>query len=222
MNQVPGFKGVPVSGISGGTGNSIGRLLVNSPASIFFPSQQVYNASGKPIEGLYEDINRDGKVDNDDRYLYKKPAADFLVGFSTQVSIKKFSLGVTGHGMIGNYMYNNYNSNNGVLRAIKNPINFIGNAGVNYTETGFANNQYLSDYYIENASFLRFDNINLGYNFGNALGSKTFLRVNASIQNVGFISKYKGLDPENSSDQGVDNNIYPRPRIISVGFNLDF
>ena len=220
--QDPNFKGIDVSGIGGGTGNTIGKFTVGYSPYAFNVFQQIYDQNGKPIEGLYEDINRDGKVDNDDRYLYKKPAADFLVGFSTQVSIKKFSLGVTGHGMIGNYMYNNYNSNNGVLRAIKNPINFIGNAGVNYTETGFANNQYLSDYYIENASFLRFDNINLGYNFGNALGSKTFLRVNASIQNVGFISKYKGLDPENSSDQGVDNNIYPRPRIISVGFNLDF
>ncbi len=220
--QDPNFKGIDVSGIGGGTGNTIGKFTVGYSPYAFNVFQQIYDQNGKPIEGLYEDINRDGKVDNDDRYLYKKPAADFLVGFSTQVSIKKFSLGVTGHGMIGNYLYNNYNSNNGVLRAIKNPINFIGNAGVNYTETGFANNQYLSDYYIENASFLRFDNINLGYNFGNALGSKTFLRVNASIQNVGFISKYKGLDPENSSDQGVDNNIYPRPRIISVGFNLDF
>lgn len=220
--QDPNFKGIDVSGISGGTGNTIGKFAVGNFPYVYNVYKQIYDQNGKPIEGLYEDINRDGKVDNDDRYLYKKPAPDFLVGFSTQVSIKKFFVGITGHGMIGNYLYNNFNSNNGVLRSIKNPINFIANAGVNYLETNFSNNQYLSDYYIENASFLRFDNINLGYNFGNALGSKTILRVNASIQNVGFITNYKGLDPENASDQGVDNNIYPRPRIYSLGFNLDF
>lgn len=216
------FKGIDVSGISGGTGNNIGKLTVGYAPYVFNVFQQIYDQNGKPIEGLYEDINRDGKVDDADRYLYKKPAPDFLVGFSTQVSIKKFIVGITGHGMFGNYMYNNFNSNNAVLRAIKNPINFVANAGVNYLETGFKNNNYLSDYYIENASFLRFDNINLGYNFGNAISKKTNLRVNGSIQNVGVITKYKGLDPENASDQGIDNNIYPRPRIYSVGFNLDF
>ena len=220
--QDPSFKGIDVSGISGGTGNNIGKLTVGYAPYVFNAYQQIYDQNGKPIEGLYEDINRDGKVDDADRYLYKKPAPDFLVGFSTQVSIKKFSVGITGHGMFGNYMYNNFNSNNGVLRAIKNPINFVANAGVNYLETEFKNNNYLSDYYIENASFLRFDNINLGYNFGNAISKQTNLRVNASVQNVGLITKYKGLDPENASDQGIDNNIYPRPRIYSVGFNLDF
>ncbi|HPH24830.1 MAG TPA: SusC/RagA family protein, partial [Chitinophagaceae bacterium] len=111
---------------------------------------------------------------------------------------------------------------NGVLRAIKNPINFIGNASRNYLETGFKNNQFLSDYYIENASFFRLDNINIGYNAGKILKDKATLRIAASIQNVFVITKYKGLDPENSSDTGVDNNIYPRPRIFSLGFNFDF
>ena len=126
------------------------------------------------------------------------------------------------HGMIGNYLYNNYNSNNGVLNAIKNPLNFIGNASTNYLEYKFNNNRYLSDYYIENASFIRLDNINIGYNFGKVLNNKTSLRLSASAQNVFIITKYSGLDPENSSAQGTDNRIYPRPRIISLGANLDF
>ena len=220
--QDPSFKGIDVSGISGGTGNNIGKFLVGYAPYTFLVYKQIYDKNGNPIEGLYEDINRDGKVDDKDRYLYKKPAPDFLVGFSTQFRYKKLTLGITGHGMMGNYMYNNFNANTGVLRQIKNPLTFIGNAGVNYMETKFVNNQYLSDYYIENASFLRFDNINIGYNFGKALSSGTNLRVNASMQNVGIITKYKGLDPENSSSTGVDNNIYPRPRIYSLGFNLDF
>lgn len=220
--QDPNFKGIETSGISGGTGNNIGRFNVGYSPYAYFVFKQVYDASGKPIEGLYEDINRDGVIDQSDRYYYKKPGADVFFGINTQVTYKKFSLGITGHGALGQYLYNNFNSNNGVLRAIKNPINFIGNASVNYLETGFTNNQYLSDYYIENASFFRLDNINLGYNVGKILKNKASLRIAASIQNVFVITKYKGLDPENSSDTGVDNNIYPRPRTFSLGFNLDF
>ncbi|HNA00561.1 MAG TPA: SusC/RagA family protein, partial [Ferruginibacter sp.] len=135
---------------------------------------------------------------------------------------KNFTLGITGHASIGGYLYNNFSSNNGVLRTIKNPINFIGNASTNYLESGFSNNQYLSDYYIENASFFRLDNINLGYNAGKILNNKASLRIAASVQNVFVITKYKGLDPESSNDSGVDNNIYPRPMTFSLGFNLDF
>lgn len=221
-NPDPSFLGFEVSGIGGGTGNRIGLHTVGYSPYTYWVYQQVYDADGNPIEGLYEDINRDGIINNDDRYLYKKPAADVLVGLNSQVTYKKFTFGISGHGSFGNYLYNNYFSNSGVLRAIKNPINFIGNVSTNYLDTRFVNNQYLSDYYIENASFFRLDNINLGYNFGGLLSSKTALRVNASIQNVFVITKYKGLDPENAGDGGVDNNIYPRPRIYSLGLNLDF
>lgn len=219
----PNFKGVDVSGISGGTGNNIGKFSVGYAPYSFYVYKQIYESgTNKPIEGLYEDINRDGVVDASDRYLYKKPAPDFLLGLNTQVSYKKFSLGLAGHGSFGNYLYNNFNSNHAVLRAIKNPLNFISNAGVNYRESGFANNQFISDYYIENASFFRLDNINLGYNFGKVWRNKANLRLSASVQNVLVITKYKGLDPENANDTGVDNNIYPRPRVFSFGANLDF
>ena len=220
--QDPNFKGIDVGGIGGGTGNNIGKFNVGYAPYTYFVYKQIYDQSGKPIEGLYEDINRDGKIDDADRYYYKKPAADFLFGINTQVFYKKFSLGLAAHGMAGNYLYNNYNSNSGVLRAIKNPINFIGNASSNYLETKFSNNQYLSDYYIENASFLRLDNINIGYNAGKVFRNKASLRISASVQNVAVITKYSGLDPENSSDSGVDGNIYPRPRVYSLGLNFDF
>jgi len=213
----------PVSGISGGTGNQIGVNAVGYAPGTYAAYKQIYDAAtGKPIEGLYDDLNRDGVIDSKDIYYYKKPAPDVLLGMSTQFTYKKWLLGLAAHGSFGNYLYNNYNSNSSVLRSIKNPINFIGNASVNYLETGFVNNQYLSDYYIENASFLRLDNINIGYNAGKVFNKKATLRVTGSVQNVVVVTKYSGLDPENSSQSGVDNNIYPRPRVFSLGFNLDF
>jgi iron complex outermembrane receptor protein len=222
--QDPNFKGIDVSGIAGGTGNTIGKFTVGYAPYTYFVYKQVYDAeSGRPIEGLYEDINRDGRLDDNDRYLYKKPAPDVMLGINTQVTFDRWSIGLAGHGLFGNYLYNNFNSNNGVLRAIKNPINFIGNASRDYySNTQFDNNQYLSDYYIENASFFRLDNINLGFNAGKVLGAGTNLRVSANAQNVFVITKYRGLDPENASDTGVDNNIYPRPRVFTLGLNLDF
>ena len=221
-NPDPNFKGELTSGIGGGTGNTIGIHAVGNSPYTFYTYKQIYDKAGKPIEGLYEDINRDGQINGDDRYLYKKPAPDVLLGFNTQVTYKQFNAGIAAHGAFGNYLYNNYFSGSAVIRSIKNPINFIGNASANYLETGFNNNQYISDYYIENASFFRIDNINFGYNVGKILKNKASLRVSASIQNVAVITKYKGLDPENAGDGGVDGNIYPRPRIFSLGLNLDF
>jgi len=220
--QDKNFQGIDVSGISGGTGNNIGKFALGYAPYVYNVFKQVYDANGKAIEGMYEDLNRDGRIDDADRYLYKKPAADFMFGLNTSVTYKKFSLGITGHGMLGNYLYNNFNSSNSVLRTIKNPIQFIGNASSNYLTTQFSNNQYLSDYYIENASFFRLDNINFGYNFGSVLKNKAQLRLTANIQNVFVITKYSGADPENASSTGVDNNIYPRPTIYSIGANLDF
>ena len=218
----PAFQGINVSGIAGGTGNNIGKFAVGYAPFTYFVYKQVYDNAGKPIEGLYEDLNRDGVVDDEDRYYYAKPAPDVLLGIATNVLIGRFSVGLAGHGSFGNYVYNNHFSETGVSRNINNPLNFIGNASTNYLETGFVNNRYLSDYYIENGSFFRLDNINLGYNFGRIANNRAELRLNASVQNVFLITKYKGLDPEIANDTGVNNNIYPRPRVFSFGLNLDF
>jgi TonB-dependent starch-binding outer membrane protein SusC len=117
-------------------------------------------------------------------------------------------------------LYNNFNSNNGSLTSIQNSLGFIGNASTNYLDTKFNKPQYTSNYYIENASFFRLDNINVGYNFGKIFKSNYTLSINGSIQNVLVVTKYSGADPENTG--GVDNNIYPRPRIYSVGANINF
>ena len=146
-----------------------------------------------------------------------------MFGFNTQLSYKKWSMGMSGHANLGNYLYNNFNSNGGTMRALKNPLIFIDNVPTNYLQTKFNNMQYLSDYYIENASFFRLDNVNLGYNVGKIFRDRTSdLRITANIQNVFVITKYSGLDPENASSTGVDQVIYPRPMTFSIGFNLDF
>ena len=218
----PNFKGIDVSNISGGTGNRIGKFAVGEAPYSYFVYQQVYDRDGKPLEGVYEDRNRDGKIDDLDRYLYKKPAPDVLAGVSTQLTYREWSFGLSGHGSAGNYLYNNFNSNAGSMRNIKDPLSNIRNVSRDFLNTRFSNNQYLSDYYLENASFFRLDNINIGYNFGRVFKDKAALRVQANVQNVFVITKYSGLDPENSRDDGVDNVIYPRPRVFAVGFNLDF
>jgi len=222
----PNFKGIDVSPVGGGLSNYIGKYAVGYTPNVFFVFKQIYDkASGAPIDGLFEDINRDGQITDADRYFYKKPSPDVLLGVNSQVSYKKWSLGVAGHGSFGNYLYNQFSSNNGVLRALKNPLNFINNGSRSYLTTKFTGsniNEYLSDYYIENASFFRLDNINLGYNAGKVFKGKASLRVSGSIQNVFVITKYKGLDPEISADGGVTYTIYPRPRIFTLGFSLDF
>jgi iron complex outermembrane receptor protein len=222
-NPDPTFKGIDVSKISGGTGNQIGKFTVGYAPYTFLVYKQVYDQkTGKPIEGLYADLNRDGQVNDADRYYYKKPAPDVIGGVSTQVSYMKWTIGLAGHVSFGNYLYNNYNSNNGIFRAIQNPLHYIQNASVDYLNTNFQNNQYLSDYYVENASFFRLDNINLGYNAGKVFHDAATLVITGNIQNVFVLSKYSGLDPENASNEGIDNNIYPRPRIYSIGLNLSF
>jgi TonB-dependent starch-binding outer membrane protein SusC len=224
--QDANFQGLDVSAIGGGLTNYLGKHKVGYSPYTFYVYKQVYDkTTGRPIENLFEDLNRDGQITSADRYLYKKPAADVLFGLNTQVSYKKWNIGLAAHGALGNYLYNQLNSNNGVLRALKNPINFIQNGVPDYYNTGFSGtttNEYLSDYYIENASFFRLDNINIGYNFGKVLKNKASLRLNGSVQNVFTITNYSGLDPENANSSGTDYTIYPRPRIISIGASLDF
>lgn len=222
----PNFKGIDVSAVGGGLTNYIGKYAVGYAPYVFNVYKQAYDPkTNKPIDGLFEDRNRDGQINDADRYFYKKPAPDVLLGINTQVSYKQWSVGLSAHGSFGNYMYNQFNSNNGVLRAIKNPLTFIQNGASNYLQTQFTGNntnEYLSDYYIENASFVRLDNINVGYNAGKILRRKASLRVTANVQNVFTITKYKGLDPENANDSGLEYTIYYRPRVYTLGASIDF
>lgn len=219
VNEDPNFTGVEVGGISGGTGNTIQRHIVGERPNSFYVFKQIYDANNKPIEGLYEDLNRDGIINEKDLYIYQSPEARYFLGITSSVSVGKFNAGFVMRGSIGNYMYDNMNSNMGVYRQIVNPLGFIANGSKDYLNTGFFNNQYFSDYYMKNASFLRMDNINFGYDAGE-IAKNVRLRITANVQNAFIITSYKGLDPEISG--GIDNTIYPRPRTYVLGLNLDF
>ncbi|MCW3082209.1 SusC/RagA family TonB-linked outer membrane protein [Segetibacter sp.] len=219
LNPDPAFRGNRVGGISGGTGNTIQIQSVGYHPSTFYVLQQVYDVNGQPIEGLYEDQNRDGLVNDNDLVRYKQADPRFLLGMTNNFTYNKWSLGMVLRGSLDNYNYSNVYSNLGVARGVFNPLGFLNNASVNFLETNFTNNQYFSDYYIQNASFVRMDNINLGYDAGQVFKGAR-LRISANVQNAFVITKYKGIDPEING--GIDNQFYPRPRTYVLGLNLDF
>ena len=219
----PTYPGVQTGGIAGGIGGGFAQVhAIGYSRNTFNLYKQVYNASGKPMEGYFEDKNRDGIINQDDLYKGKTAIPNVFMGFSTSAGYKKWSAGFVLRASFNNYVYNNNYSQAGILNQIAGNA-VLYNASVSYLSTGFEGNsqQLLSDYYIQNASFLRMDNFNLGYNLGRIFrNSKANLRLNASVQNAFIITKYNGLDPEVSN--GIDNTLYPRPRIIALGLNLDF
>lgn len=219
----PNFPGNLVGGIAGGVGSTIQVHSVGYPKSSFYVYQQIYGKDGKPIEDLFEDRDRDGQVNVDDLYRYKSPDPDVFLGAYSNVNWKNWSAGFSLRASFGNYLYNNRFSNTGVQRNIIDPLGYLANGTRNVLETDFTGNgdrYFLSDYYVENASFLRMDNINIGYNAGSIIRKNTNLRIGANVQNVFIITKYNGLDPEVYG--GIDNNFYPRPRIFVLSLNLNF
>ncbi|QNK62351.1 SusC/RagA family TonB-linked outer membrane protein [Pedobacter sp. PAMC26386] len=222
LNPSPDFKiGTADGNIAGATATTLKWNSPNYAPGSFYVYKQVYNAQGAPIEGVYADLNNDGVVNDQDRYFYKNPAPKYILGFTTSFNYKKLTLSTVLRANIGNYIYDNVSSNFGVNRNLLSPSGLINNASTTFYDTNFSNNQYLSDYYIHNASFLKMDNAGLAYNFGRlSPNSKANLRITANVQNVFVISKYKGVDPESST--GIDYNLYPRPRTYSLGLNLGF
>ena len=214
------FEGNRVGGISGGTGNTVQIHSVGYNRAAFYLYQQVYDEAGKPIEGAYVDQNGDGTINQKDLKRQNGPDPKLLLGLSSSVNWRKWNAGFVMRASVDNYMYNNVFSSTGAYREILNPGKFLSNGSANVLESNFHNNQYLSDYYLENASFLRMDNINVGYNFGKVFNNKVGLRLNANVQNVFVVTEYRGLDPEING--GIDNNFYPRPRTFTVGASLDF
>jgi iron complex outermembrane receptor protein len=219
----PNFPGNQAGNISGGTGNKIQINSVGYNRLAFYVYQQVYDESGKPVEDVFVDQNKDGTINEKDLYRYKGPDPDLFFGINTNVLYKKWNAGFVMRGSIGNYMYNNIASSSGTSRNIFNPLNYLNNGSVDVLESGFVgggSKYFLSDYYVQNASFLKLDNLYAGYNLGPVFNKKANLRLNANVQNVFVITKYKGIDPEISG--GIDNNFYPRPRTFVIGINLDF
>ncbi|WP_129716022.1 SusC/RagA family TonB-linked outer membrane protein [Pedobacter sp. SYP-B3415] len=207
--------------ITGGTGTVVKYNSVNERPGSFFVYKQVYNAEGRPLEGVYEDTNGDGIINTSDQYFYNSPDPDFVFGLNSSLTWKRLTLSTVLRANLGNYVYDNVSSNFGIRTNILSPSGLINNSVSDFYNTGFQTNQFLSDYYVGNASFLKMDNIGLVYDAGrlSKTGTAT-LRVSANCQNVFVWTKYKGLDPELTS--GIDYKLYPRPRIYTLGLNVGF
>jgi TonB-dependent starch-binding outer membrane protein SusC len=218
INDDPNFVGNRHSILGGSIGTPARIDAINQRPGSFYMYQQIYDQNNKPIEGLFEDRNRDGIVNEKDLRVFKPADAPVFLGINSSFTYKQFNAGFVMRGSIGNYVFNNVAMQYGVLNQAK-----LGAVAANihrsYLTTGFVTKRELSDYYVENGSFLRLDNINFGFNAGN-VAKNVNLRITANIQNVFLITKYSGLDPEVNG--GLDNNIYPRPRTYVLGVNLDF
>jgi TonB-dependent starch-binding outer membrane protein SusC len=225
------YIGFPSGNIAGGIGGQFAFInAVGTPKNTFYLYQQVYDKNGRPIEGVFTDKNGDGIINQSDLYKGHKADPTVYFGFSTNVNYKNWNAGFILRASFGNYNYNNIYSQTGNLNQILGNA-VIYNASSNYLTTLFKggnNQQLLSDYYVQNASFLRMDNFSVGYNFGQISKSKLTLQITAVVQNVFVITKYTGLDPEiaanaqTAGNPGIDNNLYPRPRVFALGLNLGF
>ena len=214
------YIGVQTGGINGGTGNTIQINSVGYPRNSFFVYQQVYDKSGKPLEGVYVDQNGDGIINSQDLIRYHSPTPSVTFGFSTNAQYKNWDLQVSAHADVGNYVYNNVASSYGFYNQMLASQGYLSNVVSSIKNTNFYNAQYFSNYYIENASFLRLDNISLGYTFKKFLNSNMNARISGTVQNVFVITKYSGINPEVFN--GIDNNIYPLPRTFMLGLSLNF
>lgn len=210
INQIAG-----VGGNGGVIANAVGH-----ERGMFYMFKQIYDKNtGRPIENLYEDQNRDGIINTSDLVLFKSNIPKWFFGFSSNINYKKWSAAFTMRASVGNYVYNHAATNGAISKFLF--TSFLLNQSSDVLNTNFqgTGNYYQSDYYVQNASFLKMDNINIGYNLGKI--SKTAnLRLTAAAQNVFTITKYEGLDPEVGG--GIDDNAYPRPRTILIGVGIDF
>ena len=223
---VPGFQGyLTGDNISGGNGNKIQINSVGFTPNSFLVYEQLYDADKRPIQGAYVDRNNDGKIDTADRYRHKKPAPDYTFGFFSTVNYKNFDFTMNWRASLGNYIFDNVSSNLGYSDAGLRRQTDLSNISSDYYNTGFkfednGTQRYLSDYFVKDASFVKLDNVTVGYTLNKSLLKAATLRFTAGVQNVFTLTKYNGLDPEKFN--GIDNNVYPRARVFLVGVNANF
>ena len=222
---------VAAGGISKGTGANIQAQKVGYAINSFYVYQQVYDKDGKPIENTFVDRNGDGIINASDKYIYKKPAGDVLMGLTSKMIWKQWDFSFSLRASLNNYVYNDVLAANASMGTIFSNGAFS-NRPIAAVQLGFSGegDYYYSDYFVQNASFLRCDNISLGYSFNNLFKSPAYGGINgriyATVQNPFVITKYDGLDPEIGTDSnknmGIDNNIYPRPTTFLLGLSLQF
>lgn len=220
LSLVEGGAATNISAGASIDGQNVQVLSEGYEPYMFYVYKQLYDAeTGKPIEGAYADLNNDGEINSGDLYRYKSPTPDFIFGFSTSLNYKKWTLSTSLRANVGNYVYNGMAMNTGAWETMSYNSFQLNNLHSSYLNTGFQSRQHLSDYYVENGSFLKMDNLSLSYNFGRVC---RWLSLNASVmvQNVFCITKYSGVDPEVPS--GMDSSFYPRPRTYSLSLGLEF
>ena len=217
---------VMTGGISSGTGNQCQAHSVGHPARSFYVYQQVYDENGLPLEGVYVDRNADGVINDSDRYFYKSPAAPYIAGLSSRLQYKNWDFGFGLRANFDNYVFWDKEAGySNVSKRYDSSFGYLQNVIPGAVERNWSTYDHaLSDYFVHNASFLKCDNITLGYSFDSLFKGGKYNglsgRVYASATNVFTITKYEGIDPEVES--GIDNNMYPRPLTIQVGLNLNF
>ena len=220
---------VPTGGISAGTGGNIQAQHVGNAVNSFHVFQQAYDKNGKPLEGVVVDRNGDGKITDADKYYYKAPAAPVTMGFASRFEYRNWDLGFALRASLGNYVYNDAfaSTSNMSNSEIFVKSKFLVNRPTDVVADNWLSTETTSiqtDYWVQNASFLKMDNVTLGYSFANLLkqGSWNGItgRIYGTVNNVFCLTKYKGLDPEVFN--GIDNNLYPRPISFILGLNLNF
>jgi len=208
-------------GTGAGTGSNVQLYREGVTPDAFYVYKQLYDTAGKPIEGAYADLNGDGIINGDDRYVYKNPDPDATFGFASNMVYKNWDFSFNMRASVGNRIFNGVEAGNAQLNLLRNGV--LGNIPSSVTQTGFTTTAdvVLSDIFIQNGSFLRMDNISLGYTFQNWLEGKAKIRLFTGVQNAFIITEYKGLDPE-ITNQGRDQTIYPRQRQFLFGVNVNF
>jgi iron complex outermembrane receptor protein len=220
-----GADKILVGGISGGVGNTIQVLQPGKPRYAFLVWKHKVGADGKPVTGdkpdkdLYQDIDGDGAITQSDKVAYKSPDPKWIIGHTSNVSYKNWDASLSARMHLGNYVYNNVASTLGTYRALKG-TQAPNNLHASVLKYGFTSTQYFSDLYVEKASFLRLDNVSVGYTFKNVSRINS-LRVYGAIQNVFTSTKYTGVDPM-AGVNGIDNALYPLSRTFTTGLNIGF
>ncbi|NJB87250.1 iron complex outermembrane receptor protein [Lewinella marina] len=223
-----GSADIQTGGIAGGVGNTVQLLRVGATPYSFYLYQQKYDEDGRPLRDgvdynedgiannldIYEDLNGDGVLNDQDLTINEAPMPDVLLGFTANARYGKLNVGVTLRGNLGNYVYNNAASNGGNFSRIDLGANYVSNVHASAVYTRFDRPQYFSDYYLEDGSFLRLDNLSASYDFGQVAGDALNLRVYATAQNLFLLTNYSGNDPEGN---GIDNSPFPRARIYTIG-----
>ena len=219
LNVVDSNSTYVETGAISGTGKFVQVFMVDETPYTFYLAKQAYDESGKPIEGKY--IQPDGSIsETETRYATGKSALPTsILGLNTRLSYKNWDLAISGHGSFGNYIYN-YVAADQYKEQVYSDQGSYSNILRKTRDSGFNQQRLYTDYFLEKGSFFRIDNITLGYTFKRLWDNNSTLRATFSVQNVATLTGYSGLDPEIYN--GIDKEIYPRPRTYTVGLNLTF